>query len=85
MRHRPFVKFVLKKRWGKIHKVFIGKDKAKYSKPIREWCEAQDCRWYRADGYETYYFDKEDIAFHFMIRWGGALINEPTNRHLINA
>jgi hypothetical protein len=77
MKHRTFVKFVLKKRWGKIHKVFIGKDKLKYSREIREWCEALDCQWYRADGYETYYFNDPDAAFHFMIRFGGQLFHPP--------
>lgn len=77
MKHRAFIKTVLRKRWPGMkdhsHCVYIGHDRGRvHLKAIGEWCEAQDGEWFYSTNWEKFYFSDPNTAFHFKIRWAGA-------------
>lgn len=74
--HKEFLLNHIRKKWGKVHKVYLGRRNFNHSKELRDWCSEQPGHWYHADGYELYYFSDENTAFHFRVRWAG--ISNPT-------
>lgn len=84
MKHRYFVKFVLRKRWpgmkDKSHSIYIGYERGrKYRRELTEWCEDQDGEWYRSENDEKYFFSNPLTAFAFKMRWAGAPLNDDTH------
>lgn len=70
VRHRDFLLHDLRRRWPKLFRVVVGKERG--SDPeITRWCAEQPGRWYASPGREVYYFDNEKTALFFKMRWTG--------------
>lgn len=70
--HREFILGDLRRRWGKVHRVPIGKNR-KVGEILR-WCREQPGEWYHSIGGEVFYFENPKVAVFFKLRW--ASLNE---------
>lgn len=71
MKHRDFM-LMQKSEWTEFHRVKLGSWKSDYikTKEIEWWCN-ENCkgRWFHSDGYEVYYFEDNNSAIYFKLKW----------------
>lgn len=71
MSHKDFM-LMQKAEWSDFYRIRIGRWKNDYhkTKEIEWWCNEQvKGRWFHSEGYEVYYFEDENSAIHFKLRW----------------
>lgn len=71
MSHKDFM-FMQKAEWDSFTRIVIGRWKYDYhtTKEIEWWCnENMYGRWFHSEGHEVYYFEHENSALYFKLKW----------------
>ena len=71
MNHKDFM-FMQKSEWTSFHRVIFGRWISDYHKrkEIEWWCNVNvKGRWFHSDNNEVYYFEDENSAIFFKLRW----------------
>jgi len=69
--HKDFM-LMQKSDWPEFHRVILGKWENVYhtTKEIEWWCNSNiHGRWFHSDSNEVYYFEDQNSAIHFKLRW----------------
>ena len=69
--HKDFM-LMQKAEWSGFHRIRIGPWKPVYTKAkeVEWWCNENTYgRWFHSEANEVYYFEDENSAIHFKLRW----------------
>jgi hypothetical protein len=77
MAHKDFM-LMQKGEWTGFHRIVLGRWKKTYHlmKEIEWWCNANvKDRWFHSEGNEVYYFEDENSALYFKLKWFSDITN----------
>lgn len=81
MSHKDFM-LMQKAEWPEFHRVILGRWSGNYhkTKEIEWWAKDNVVgRWFHSERHEVYYFEDENSAIHFKLRWFSELVETSTN------